>query len=194
MKKTIDEIVNHLKKEGASYHKKLGVESVGFGESKTTDNGYYTPIYLNIDRPIPGFVANEETGEYELGEVNTVFTSDIALNAILKREPKLKFLVRILRADVSLYEMLLADATIDIIGESVEENQEYVNPFSTLAEVKTVQHTSIYYNVVKINLGEVGLDFVKDMKKLQLEMTKDRLKQAMKKKSSIEDDDEDDDD
>ena len=83
MKKTIDEIVNNLKKEGASFHKKLGVESVGFGQTQPTENGVYTPIYINLKRTVPGFVANEETGEYELGETDVIFTSDIALNALL---------------------------------------------------------------------------------------------------------------
>ena len=78
MKKTIDEIVNNLKKEGASFHKKLGVESVGFGQTQPTENGVYTPIYINLSRTIPGFVANEETGEYELGETDVIFTSDIS--------------------------------------------------------------------------------------------------------------------
>ena len=50
MKKTIDEIVNNLKKEGASFHKKLGVESVGFGQTQPTENGVYTPIVRGVTR------------------------------------------------------------------------------------------------------------------------------------------------
>ena len=198
MKKTIDEIVNNLKKEGASFHKKLGIESVGFGQTQPTENGVYTPIYINLSRTVPGFVANKETGEYELGETDVIFTSDIALNAILKRDPTTRVLVKLLKVDVENYDELLSDATIDVIGESVEENQEYVNPFSTLGEVRVVKHTSIYYNVVKIHLGPNGLSLLEEVKASMREIRKDTLRDALRKKANkpaytaVNDEDDDD--
>ena len=184
MKKTIDEIVNNLKKEGASFYKKLGVESVGFGTTTTTENGVYTPIYININRTVPGFVVDKETGEYKLGETDVIFTSDIALNAILKRDPTTRVLVKLLKANVEVYEDLLSDAKIDIIGESVEENQEYINPFSTVGEVHIVKNTSIYYNVVKIHLGPNGLALLEEVKESMREIRKDILRDALRNKTA----------
>lgn len=198
MKKTIDEIVNNLKKEGASFHKKLGVESIGFGTTTTTENGVYTPIYIGISRTVPSFVADKETGEYKLGETDVIFTSDIALNAILKRDPTTRVLVKLLKANVEIYEDLLLDAKIDAIGESVEENQEYVNPFSTLGEVHIVKNTSIYYNVVKIHLGPNGLALLEEVKESMREIRKDILRDALRKKTAkpsvavVNDEDDDD--
>ena len=183
MKKTIDEIVNNLKKEGASFYKKLGVESVGFGTTTTTENGVYTPIYININRTVPGFIVDKETGEYKLGETDVIFTSDIALNAILKRDPTTRVLVKLLKANVEVYEDLLSDAKIDIIGESVEENQEYINPFSTVGEVHIVKNTSIYYNVVKIHLGPNGLALLEEVKESMREIRKDILRDALRNKT-----------
>ena len=198
MKKTIDEIVNNLKKEGASFYKKLGVESVGFGTTTPTENGVYTPIYINISKNIPGFVADKETGEYKLGETDVIFTSDIALNAILKRDPTTRVLVKLLKANVEIYDELLSDAKIDVIGESVEENQEYINPFSTVGEVHVVKHTSIYYNVVKIHLGPNGLALLEEVKESMREIRKDILRDALRKKTTkpsvavVNDEDDDD--
>ena len=198
MKKTIDEIVNNLKKEGASFYKKLGVESVGFGTTTPTENGAYTPIYINISKNIPGFVADKETGEYKLGETDVIFTSDIALNAILKRDPTTRVLVKLLKANVEVYDELLSDAKLDIIGESVEENQEYVNPFSTIGEVQIVKYTSIYYNVVKIHLGPNGLALLEEVKESMREIRKDILRDALRNKTAkpsiavVNDEDDDD--
>ena len=184
MKKTIDEIVNNLKKEGSLFYKKLGVESVGFGTTTPTENGVYTPIYININRTIPGFVVDKETGEYKLGETDVIFTSDIALNAIIKRDPTTRVLVKLLKANVEIYEDLLSDAKIDIIGESVEENQEYINPFSTVGEVHIVKNTSIYYNVVKIHLGPNGLALLEEVKESMREIRKDILRDALRNKTA----------
>lgn len=197
MKKTIDEIVSNLKKEGASYHKRLSVGSVGFGQTITTENGVYTPIYLNLNKSVPGFVEDPETGEYKLGETDVIFTSDIALNAVLKRDPTTRVLVKLLKVDVENYDELLSDATIDVIGESVEENQEYINPFSTTGEVRVVKHTSIYYNVVKIHLGPNGLALLGETKESMREIRKEALRDALRKKTTKPTyvvDDEDDDD
>lgn len=198
MKKTIDEIVNNLKKEGASFYKKLGIESVGFGQTQPTENGVYTPIYIKLRKTIPGFVVNEETGEYELGETDVIFTSDIALNAILKRDPATRVLVKLLKVDIENYDELLSDATIDAVGESVEENQEYINPFSTVGEVHIVKNTSIYYNVVKIHLGPNGLALLEEVKESMREIRKDILRDALRNKTAkqsivvVKDEDDDD--
>lgn len=198
MRKEIVEIVKALtKEENVSTVKGATVINTHVGKTTVTATGSYTDLVLTLDKDMPAFVADEETGEFVLSTNNVLFTSDIALNALLRRMPEFKFLIKLLKAMPEIWDDVLADAKVDVISEEVKQNEQYTNPFSDKGVTSVVKHNSVYSNPYSLTFGPVSIKNIKRYRKMQMELQMKAMMKAMAKgnsSTSLDDDDDDDDD
>lgn len=125
----------------------------------------YWSVVLTLTQSIPGYVRNEETDEYELGNTQLVFTSNYNLAGCIKENDELSFLGNTFRDKPKAINMLLNGGTIDIISKEVAEGEEYINPFATDAEPVVFDHNTIINMVVGMSLGKNGEETVREMRR-----------------------------
>lgn len=139
------------------------------------------------------YLASLETSEYVKGERNVIFTSNFELIGLLKSNPRTKFLARMAQADEDILLDLIDGATVNILCEDVEEGEEYLSPFTYKDEGSTVEHDSVYHSLYNLVLSDEGESWMKELKKIQLQITKERMMKAMRRSSNIDDDEDDED-
>lgn len=152
----VQEVVRTLLKNGAKRIDNAVVKTVGVNRQENYDR-----VALTLAKPVTGYVLNESTGEYEKSDnVRTIFVSSFSIGAILADNEDSAFAKRFLMEKPQMSELALSYAKVDILQESVEANTDYVNPFSSATEGRTIDHDTIINHIVSIELGKRGLRFL----------------------------------
>lgn len=125
----------------------------------------YWSVILTLAQPIPGYVRNEETDEYELGHTPLVYSSNFNLAGCIKENDELSFLGNTFRDKPKAINMFLNGGTVDIISKEIAEGEEYVNPFATDAEPVTFDHNTIINMIIGMELGKNGVETVREMRR-----------------------------
>lgn len=136
---------------------------------KCTPKDNYLMISFTLDKAIPGYIQDIETGEWKEGLVNTVFISDYAMAGALKEDENLAWLANsILDASEKLKEddsnqnnlinMIFNGSKIDIVQQPIAAGETYINPFTTRADATGTEfdHDTIINNIVSFTLGKEG--------------------------------------
>lgn len=120
----------------------------------------YVRLGLTLDKPVVCFKASED-GTYKEDEVKVIFVSLFSITAQLKENGDTSCIVNHLLKNPMGCEVLLSNATIDVIQEKVE-GEEYVNPWSENENaVKTVMTHDTYINhVVNLRLSPKAVAIV----------------------------------
>lgn len=113
----------------------------------------YVRVALTTDKEFDRYLANED-GTYTLGKSNVIFTSAIALGAILKDDDSAAFAVNTLNLNPNGYSVILSHATIDVLVEPVKSGTDYKNPWSERAEARHFDHDTFINHVVNIKLTD----------------------------------------
>ena len=149
------------------------------------DNGGRVAIRLN--QPIIGMVQDEEGGDWHRSEVSTAWCSIYSIAAVLRQMPETAAIVKYLIEDSEDLEMLLSWAEVDIICEPVTAGVDdegnpltYVNPFSDNPVERIIEHTTVYYHIVSIDLSDSGWEIVNDVKKALSDARRARVLGAKK--------------
>lgn len=118
---------------------------------KITEQENYTMVSLTLERKVKGYRANEDTGIFEEGDTNVIFSSSYSLASVLKNNEDLAFCANTLVENPNAFEVVLSGATIDIIQQPVAADELYKNPFSTSdSEGVNLGHDTIINHVVNI--------------------------------------------
>lgn len=144
--RTFKDICNEIVANGGRRIKGIKVRSC-----KITEQENYTMVSLTLERKVKGYRANEDTGIFEEGETNVIFSSSYSLASVLKNNEDLAFCANTLVENPGAFEVVLSGATIDIIQQPVAADELYKNPFSTSdSEGVNLGHDTIINHVINI--------------------------------------------
>lgn len=157
--KTVQQVIKDLLANGCKRIVNMRVKS-----AKVTEKDNYTMVSLTLDKPIAGYVSDED-GVFEKGETNVIFASTYSLAATLKESDDTAFAANTLIENPKGFEVILAGARIDIIQQEVSADELYVNPFSSRSEEEgeSLGHDTIINHVVSINPSSNARDLLKLM-------------------------------
>lgn len=144
--RSFKDICNEIVANGGTRIRGIKVRSC-----KITEQENYTMVSLTLERKVKGYRANEDTGIFEEGMTNIIFSSSYSLASVLKNNEDLAFCANTLVENPSAFEVVLSGATIDIIQQPVAADELYKNPFSTSdSEGVNLGHDTIINHVVNI--------------------------------------------
>ena len=157
--KTVSQVIKDLLANGCKRIVNMRVKS-----AKVTEKDNYTMVSLTLDKPISGYVSDED-GVFEKGETNIIFASTYSLAATLKESDDTAFAANTLVENPKGFEVILAGARIDVIQQEVAADELYVNPFSSRNEDEgeALGHDTIINHVVSINPSSNARDLLKLM-------------------------------
>lgn len=146
-------VIAELVKNGAVKVNDLVVKSVTVKEKDT-----WAQVILKVNKDVK---QNVETDDgYTYGTGRTVFVSSYSIGALLGDMPNVALFKKMIMATPEALETILSYAKISIVQEEVAEGTEYVNPFSSDDEPRTIAHDTIISHVISIELGTEGEDFI----------------------------------
>lgn len=111
------------------------------------DNGdrYEGALTIVLNKALPQFVRNADTGLYELNTSKNLFTTRIQLAAILKNQGEMAMANTVRFAPVSVLLVLFENARISLLGHVLAAGEVFVNPFaSRMAATPTVNEHDRY--------------------------------------------------
>lgn len=145
------EVIANLIKEGAEPVKGLKVRNV-----TVTPQENYVRLGITLDKPVKGMVSTDGV-TYEVGETNVIFVSLYSITSLLKDNDDAAFAVNHFVKHPDSMSVVLSRAVIDIIQETVEEGQEYKNPWSASAEATVFDHKTIINHITEIKLSDFAI-------------------------------------
>lgn len=121
-------------------------------------NGEWTRISFTLDKPIDGYVA-DENGDFIEGKRNVIFTSTFALAGLIKESEELSWLANYIVEHPKNLALLFNGASITIVQQLVGEGEIYSNPFTTkeVPDEVTFEHNTIINHIIDIKLGKTGM-------------------------------------
>lgn len=126
----------------------------------TKDMSTWTRVSVTLDKPVKGYVVDQETGEYVIGNTNVIYVSTFSLIAAMRENPDLAFAGNHLIEHPLAIGVVFSGAKIDVILEKVTEDQEYKNPFSDNATEVVIEHDNYFAHIHNIRLSERGLKMI----------------------------------
>ena len=145
------EIVANLIRNGATMVKDITVKNV-----TVTPMEQYVRLGLTLDQEVDGFIAKED-GTYEKGKVKIIFVSAFSVASILKEENDAAFAANHLLQHPESMCVILSRAKINIVQQTVAENEEYVNPWSENSEPTTFDHEVIINHLADVKLSDFAI-------------------------------------
>lgn len=145
------EIVANLIKNGANLVKDITVKNV-----TVTPMEQYVRLGLTLDTEVDGFIAKED-GTYEKGKVKVVFVSAFSVASILKDDDDAAFAANHLLQHPESMCVILSRAKINIVQQTVAENDEYVNPWSENSESTRFDHEVIINHLTDVKLSDFAI-------------------------------------
>ena len=107
--KTYAEIIKSLIADGWKRRNGLKVRNVN-----CTEKDNYTMVTFSVVPPIPGYVLNEDSGEYELGQTNNVYSSSYAVSGAMKEDDEMSWLANSIVDKPKFINALFNGGEIDI--------------------------------------------------------------------------------
>lgn len=97
------------------------------------DNGdrYEGALTIVLNKALPQFVRNANTGLYELSTSKNLFTTRIQLAAILKNQGEMAMANTVRFAPVSVLLVLFENARISLLGHVLAAGEVFCNPFAS---------------------------------------------------------------
>ena len=145
------EIVANLIKNGATMVKDITVKNV-----TVTPMEQYVRLGLTLDTEVDGFIAKKD-GTYEKGKVKVIFVSAFSVASILKDDDDAAFAANHLLQHPESMCVILSRAKINIVQQTVAENEEYVNPWSENSEPTTFDHEVIINHLADVKLSDFAI-------------------------------------
>lgn len=106
------------------------VKNIKIRNINITELENYDRVAITLQENVKGYVVDEDGITYKEGEVKTIFISNYSIIANLRENDDVAFIGNWLVEHKKALNVVLSDATVDIIQEAVVQGQEYSNPFS----------------------------------------------------------------
>ena len=129
----------------------LKIRSVNVVDADT-----YTSVRLSVDKAVPAYVADGDTGNFVPGFITTLFQSTYALSGLFKNIDELAAVATYIVSSPKIIGLLLTGATIDVVMEQLTAGSEYINPFSTNGEPTVIANNTYISHIIGIKLGVQG--------------------------------------
>lgn len=149
--KTYAEIIKSLIADGWKRRNGLKVRNVN-----CTEKDNYTMVTFSVVPPIPGYVLNEDSGEYELGQTNNVYSSSYAVSGAMKEDEEMSWLANSIVDKPKFINALFNGGEIDILSREIAAGEEYANPFGS-AEPQVFDHDTIVNLIIGLRPGKNGV-------------------------------------
>lgn len=119
---------------------------------------YDGAITLVLNKSIPQFVRDPETGEYVESSSKNVFTTRIQLSAIIKtcgHDGAMQLAKAVQEAPFNRVEAILGKARISLIGHKLSAGEQFINPFASKAPTteRFTEHDRVEYFPYEIQLA-----------------------------------------
>lgn len=149
--KTYAEIVKGLIAKGWKRRNALKVRNVN-----CTEKDNYTMVTFSVVPPIPGYILDEESGEYVLGVTNNVYSSSYAVSGAMKEDEEMSWLANSIVDKPKFINALFNGGEIDILSREISAGEEYANPFGN-SEPQTFDHDTIVNLIIGLRPGKNGV-------------------------------------
>lgn len=146
------EVIAQLMNEGATPVKNLKVKNV-----TVTPMENYVRLALTLDKPVKGFVSDDDGATYHEGETNVIFISMYTVASLLKDDDDAAFAVNHLLENTNSMSVILSRATINILQQTVAKGEAYKNPWSENAEDTVFDHDTIINHLIDIKLSDMAV-------------------------------------
>lgn len=121
-----DEIVRALiARSDCRNHANLVITNV---LQSTTQEGGLTIV---VNKALPQYVLDADTGDYVMSTTRNIFTSVIAVSAILKAQGEMLLAKAIMGDNINQILAILKGARISVISHEIATGEDFVNPFAT---------------------------------------------------------------
>lgn len=119
---------------------------------------YDGAITLVLNKSIPQFVRDPETGAYVEGSSKNIFVTRIQLAAIIKtcgHDGSMQLAKAVLEAPFNRVEAILGKARISLIGRKLSAGEQFINPFAGKAPTteRFSEHDRMEYFPYEIQLA-----------------------------------------
>lgn len=154
---SVNEICQAAVRNGGKIVKSVKIEDAVVSIDDATED---KPVQVTIkfEEPcVKAFVANED-GVFEEKVVDYIVVRTYAISGLFKKA-KMGYLGRYIVRKPTALELLLPDATVDVLQQPLAANNWYYNPFSTKEKTTARRYATdrIINNVVGIVFGAKGI-------------------------------------
>lgn len=146
-----DEIVRALiARSDCRNHTNLVITNV---LQSTTQEGGLTIV---VNKALPQYILDADTGEYVMSTTRNVFTSIIAISAILKAQGEMLLAKAIMNDNINQILAILKGARISVISHAIAAGEDFVNPFATRmpSEFTATERDRVQYFPYDVTLAD----------------------------------------
>lgn len=149
-----DEIVRALiARSDCRNHANLVITNV---LQSTTQEGGLTIV---VNKALPQYVLDADSGDYVMSTTRNVFTSIIAISAILKAQGEMLLAKAIMNDNINQILAILKGARISVISHEIAAGEDFVNPFATRmpSEFTATERNRVQYFPYDITLADKSI-------------------------------------
>ena len=146
-----DEIVRALiARSDCRNHANLVITNV---LQSTTQEGGLTIV---VNKALPQYILDADTGDYVMSTTRNVFTSIIAISAILKAQGEMLLAKAIMNDNINQILAILKGARISVISHAIAAGEDFVNPFATRmpSEFTATERDRVQYFPYDVTLAD----------------------------------------
>jgi hypothetical protein len=146
-----DEIVRALiARSDCKNHPNLVITNV---VQSTTQEGGLTIV---VNKALPQYILDADTGDYVMSTTRNIFTSVIAVSAILKAQGEMLLAKAIMNDNINQILAILKGARISVISHEIAAGEDFVNPFATRmpSEFTATEHNRVKYFPYDVTLAD----------------------------------------
>lgn len=146
-----DEIVRALiARSDCRNHANLVITNV---LQSTTQEGGLTIV---VNKALPQYVLDADTGDYVMSTTRNIFTSVIAVSAILKAQGEMLLAKAIMGDNINQILAILKGARISVISHEIAAGEDFVNPFATRmsSEFTATERNRVQYFPYDVTLAD----------------------------------------
>lgn len=145
------EVINKLIEAGAVPVKDLVVKNV-----TTKDMETWVRVSLTLDKPVKGFVSEDDGVTYVEGETNVIFVSAFSIASLLKDNDDAAFAVNHILENPNSLMVILSRAKINILQQTIAKGEVYNNPWSDNSDDTVFDHDVIINHITSITLSKIA--------------------------------------
>lgn len=122
-------------------------------------NRYAGALTVVVNRNIPQFVKDVDSGTYVESVTRNIFTTRIQLAAILKGQGEPMLANAVMTAPLSVLHVIFKKARISVLGHVLAQGEVFVNPYATkmAKEERVNEHDRYEYFPYELSMRKLSL-------------------------------------
>lgn len=146
-------IIKKLKTTGCKLLSGITIKNINY-----TKEDDYTRVSFTLNRPVRGYITDDNGETWKEGLTNVIFTSLYGIVGAIKEDEELSWMANTLLNNPKILNMIFCGASINILQQDVAAGEEFTNPFSTRSDatVQIYDHDIIINHIIKFKLNKTG--------------------------------------